>query len=266
MPGSEDEAARRLDRYLDEAAGKARAAAPGASHHVGMARALARTPLGDGVPLQITRSGPYPRNVDVYATAARRNAAVRWLSRRAGDARARRHAAFFPLTGVTADSRVLDVGSGGLGLRALEPGLDITGVDLADRTDYPGPFVRADASEELPFEDGAFDLAYSNSVVEHIAPERRGRFAAEIRRVARGWYVQTPAIGFPLDPHSLLPFAHWLPVALRRPYWRLGAAGEWEEIHLLRRAEIAALFGEPHPERLGPLVKSWVSIQPIARA
>ena len=202
--------------------------------------------------------------MDVYATASRRNGAVRWLSRRAGDARARRHAAFFPLTGVTAASRVLDVGSGGLGLLALEPGLDITGVDLADRTDYPGPFVQADAAQELPFEDGAFDLAYSNSVVEHIDPERRARFAAELRRVARGWYVQTPAIAFPLDPHSLLPVAHWLPVPVRRAYWRLGAGGEWEEIHLLRRAEMARLFGAPRPERVGPLLKSWVSIRPAS--
>jgi SAM-dependent methyltransferase len=200
---------------------------------------------------------------DVYATASRRNAAVRWLSRRAGDARARRHAAFFPLTGVGPGARALDVGSGGLGLRALEPDLDITGVDLADRTDYPGPFVQADAAERLPFVDDAFDLAYSNSVVEHIDPARRARFAAELRRVARGWYVQTPAIGFPLDPHSLLPAAHWLPVALRRPYWRLGAGGEWEEIHLLRRAEMEALFGAPRPERVGPLVKSWVSIRRV---
>jgi SAM-dependent methyltransferase len=198
---------------------------------------------------------------DVYATASRRNAVVRWLSRRAGAARARRHAAFFPLTGVTPGARVVDVGC--VGLRALEPGLDITGVDLADRPDYPGPFVRADAAEELPFADDAFDLAYSNSVVEHIDPARRARFASELRRVARGWYVQTPAIAFPLDPHSLLPFAHWLPPALRRPYWRLGAGGEWEEIHLLRRAEMAALFGEPRAERIGPVVKSWVSIRPL---
>jgi SAM-dependent methyltransferase len=201
--------------------------------------------------------------VDVYATASRRNRAVRWLSRRAGEARARRHARFFPLTGVTATSRVVDVGCGGVGLRALEPDLDITGVDVDPRPGYPGPFVQADAAAKLPFEDDAFDLAYSNSVVEHIDPGRRARFAAELRRVARGWYVQTPAIGFPLDPHSLLPFAHWLPVPLRRPYWRLGAGGEWEDIHLLRRSEMASLFGDPRAERVGPLVKSWVSIRPI---
>ena len=76
--------------------------------------------------------------------------------------------------------------------------------------------------------------------------------------------MQTPAFSFPIEPHALLPFAHWLPPALRRPYWRLGVAGAWEEIELLRRAEMRALFGEPVAERAGPLVKSWISVRPVA--
>ena len=83
-----------------------------------------------------------------------------------------------------------------------------------------------------------------------------------MRRVARGWYVQTPAFSFPVEPHALLPFAHWLPPRLRRPYWRLGVAGDWEDIALLRRREMTELFGEPVAERAGPLVKSWVSVRP----
>ena len=52
------------------------------------------------------------------------------------------------------------------------------------------------------------------------------------------------------------------PPALRRPYWRLGIAGGWEEISLLRRGELAALFGEPViAERLGPLAKSWIAVR-----
>jgi SAM-dependent methyltransferase len=149
-----------------------------------------------------------------------------------------------------------------MGLRALEPELDITGVDLAERSDYPGPFVRADASAGLPFADKEFDLVYCSSVIEHVPPARRAAFAAEIRRVGRGWFVQTPAFSFPIEPHSLLPAAHWLPVRLRRAYWRLGAAGEWEQISLLRRAQIEELFGPALPERVGPLVKSWVCVSP----
>jgi SAM-dependent methyltransferase len=198
-----------------------------------------------------------PSSADVYATA--RGPFARAASVLAARARARRHARFFALTQLPDGARVLDVGCGALGLRALEPTLDITGVDIRPVPGYPGPFVQADAAHGLPFGDGEFDLVYCNSVIEHVPPARRAAFAAELRRVGRGWYVQTPAFSFPIEPHSLLPGAHWLPVALRRRYWRLGAAGAWEEIALLRRREMQELFGAPQAERWGPLVKSWVS-------
>lgn len=122
--------------------------------------------------------------------------------------------------------------------------------------------MRADATERLPFGDGEFDLVYSSSVVEHVAPERRAAFARELRRVGRGWWVQTPAYSFPVEPHALLPFAHWLPPRIRRPYWRLGVMGEYEEIALLRRGELERLFpgGEVVAERIGPLAKSWIAV------
>jgi len=201
---------------------------------------------------------------DVYATA-RGRVRARLASPLAARARARRHAAFFALTGLQPGMRIVDVGCGALGLRGLEPDLDITGVDLVARPQYPGPFVQADATQRLPFDDGDFDLAYSSSVIEHLAPADRPAFAREVRRVARGFFVQTPAWSFPIEPHALLPFAHWLAPRLRRPYWRLGAAGAWEDIALLRRAEVEALFGEPvHAERFGGLVKSWIAVHPAA--
>jgi SAM-dependent methyltransferase len=203
---------------------------------------------------------------DVYATA-RGRVRARLASPLAARARARRHERFFALTGLQPGMRVVDVGCGALGLRALEPELDITGVDLVARPEYAGPFVQADATQRLPFDDGAFDLAYSSSVIEHVEPGRRAAFAAEVRRVSRGFFVQTPAWSFPIEPHALLPFAHWLAPTLRRPYWRLGAAGSWEDIDLLRRAELAALFGEPIlAERFGGLVKSWIALRAVDAA
>ena len=199
---------------------------------------------------------------NVYGTA-KRGLRARVASVASGRARERRHVQLFALTGVTPASRILDVGCGRLGLRRHEPELDITGVDLTLRPDYPGPFVEANVLEGLPFADGEFDLAYCSSVIEHVAPRDREAFARELRRVARGWFVQTPAYSFPVEPHALLPVAHWLPPRPRRAYWRLGVAGDWEQIELLRRAELAALFGEPVAERLGPLVKSWVSVRPV---
>jgi SAM-dependent methyltransferase len=197
---------------------------------------------------------------DVYATA--RGPLARLASPLAERARRRRHERFFDPLQLGPDASVLDVGCGVLGLRALEPGLDITGTDIAEQPAYPGPFVRADAAEGLPFGDREFDLVYCSSVIEHVAPARRQAFAAELRRVGRGWLVQTPAYSFPIEPHSLLPGAHWLGPGLRRRYWRLGVAGGWEDIELLRRGELERLFGPARPERFGPLVKSWVCVSP----
>jgi SAM-dependent methyltransferase len=196
---------------------------------------------------------------EVYGTA--RGPLARLASPLAARARRRRHERFFELTRLPVGARVLDVGCGAIGLRALEPQLDITGVDLQPRPDYPGPFVLADAAAGLPFADDEFDLVYCSSVIEHVAPSRREAFAAELRRVGRGWFVQTPAFSFPLEPHALLPFAHWLPVGLRQRYWKLGAAGGWEQISLLRRGEVERLFGPARAERVGPLVKSWVCVR-----
>ncbi len=202
-----------------------------------------------------------PPTQDVYGTA--RGPFARFASPLAARARARRHAQFFALARLQPRARVLDLGCGRIGLRALEPQLDITGVDLQPRPDYPGPFVQADAAERLPFSDREFDLVYCSSVIEHVPPARREAFAAELLRVGHGFYVQTPAFSFPIEPHALLPFAHWLPVSLRKPYWRLGAAGEWEQISLLRRDEMERLFAAPAlPERIGPFVKSWISVRP----
>ncbi len=209
----------------------------------------------------MTRSSPPPSpSAKVYATA--RGPLARLASPLAAWARKRRHERFFALTGLHAGARVLDLGCGALGLRALEPDLDITGVDLVERPDYPGPFVRADATAGLPFAEDEFDLVYCSSVIEHVTPVLRPAFAAELRRVGRGWLVQTPARSFPIEPHSLLPGAHWLPASMRKPYWRLGAAGAWEDISLLSRRELEAMFGPALPERVGPLVKSWVCVRP----
>jgi len=70
---------------------------------------------------------------------------------------------------------------------------------------------------QLEFADGAFDVVFSNSVIEHLASwEQQRAFAREVRRVARGLWVQTPARGFPIEPHLLTPFFHYLPLAWQR--------------------------------------------------
>src|SRR6478672_8122776 len=76
--------------------------------------------------------------------------------------------------------------------------------------------VQADG-RDLPFADGAFDLGFSNAVVEHVAGGREGqrRFVHELCRVARRVFVTTPNRWFPLEVHTLLPLVHWLPASAR---------------------------------------------------
>ena len=108
--------------------------------------------------------------------------------------------------------------------------------------------VRADG-RELPFADGEFELGFSNAVVEHVegGEDGRRRFVGELCRVAGRVFVTTPNRWFPLDPHTLLPFAHWLPAGVLRE--RLFRARGFDDVlEPLGPAELAALF--PYPVRI----------------
>lgn len=171
----------------------------------------------------------------------------------------------------TPDNTVVDVGCSELGLAAFAPQMRITGVDRVPRPGYEAErrrFVQADATK-LPFADGAFDIAYCNSVIEHVVdPDSRRRLAGELHRVARRYFVQTPNRWFPVEPHSLLPLVHFLPRALGRRLWRLGVSGDpFDETRLLGAGELQRLFPEARivRERLGPLTKSLVAVGPATR-
>jgi len=74
-------------------------------------------------------------------------------------------------------------------------------------------FEVGDACDLSSIEDLAFDLAHSNPVIEHVETWANMKaFAAETRRVASYYYVQTPYFWFPVDPHYYrMPLFHWLP-------------------------------------------------------
>ena len=65
---------------------------------------------------------------------------------------------------------------------------------------------------QLPFPDRSIDLAFSNSAIEHVGTfEDQSTFAAEMLRVGKKVYCQTPCRLFPIDPHLGAFFLHWLP-------------------------------------------------------
>ena len=84
-------------------------------------------------------------------------------------------------------------------------------------------YVRGDG-RRLPFGDKQFDIGFANAVIEHVGTRDQQRvFAAELFRTCRRMLITTPNRSFPVDPHTLYPFLHWLPAAYRGPvYRRLG--------------------------------------------
>jgi len=100
--------------------------------------------------------------------------------------------------------------------------------------------VQADG-RDLPFADRAFDLGFSNAVVEHVGGrDDQRRFVHELCRVAERVFVTTPNRFFPLEVHSLVPFAHWLPRAARDRV--LHARGFDDILEPLGPKELASLF------------------------
>ena len=89
-------------------------------------------------------------------------------------------------------------------------------VDVADATD-PALLSRA----------GAYDLVYSNSVIEHVGGHaRRTAFAANVGALAERHWIQTPYRYFPVEPHWVCPFMQFLPLRIRA---RLGM--HWPLVH-----------------------------------
>ena len=137
------------------------------------------------------------------------------------------------------------------------------GVTGLDRFAAAFPRVRAVRADgrELPFAKDEFDIAFSNAVVEHVGGGRDGqrRFVAELARVARRVFLTTPNRWFPLDPHTLLPFAHWLPPGGARDRL-LRARGFDDVLDPLGPRELAALF--PYPVRVINTGMTLVAVGP----
>ena len=125
--------------------------------------------------------------------------------------------------------------------------------------------------------DQSFDLVFSNSVIEHVGDESRQRaFAREARRVGRSVWMQTPAWEFPVEPHLLTPFIHWLPRSFQEPLypwtvWGLlrtpAERAVWIEhvrARLLSRREVQAWFPGARiiTERFCGWPKSYIAYYP----
>lgn len=120
-------------------------------------------------------------------------------------------------------------------------------------------------SEQLPFRDGEIDVVFCNSVIEHCTVPKSAiwtmtdddefraaatiaqtRFAKEIERVGRRYFVQTPSASFPIESHTLFPLTGKLSrphqIAMIRwlnRFWFKKTSPAW---HLLSPEDMQGLF------------------------
>jgi hypothetical protein len=136
--------------------------------------------------------------------------------------------------------------------------------------------VVADACDpQLASQLGSFDLAYSNSTIEHVGGHvQRLSFARTIQALAPCYWVQTPNRYFPVEPHAVLPMFQFLPtrakvmLARRWPLSPLGTDGDLVDevlgIELLSATELRFYFPGAHiwKERVAGLTKSLSAYLP----
>ena len=132
-----------------------------------------------------------------------------------------------------------------------------------------------DACNMAEFSDGAFDIVHSNSVIEHVGHwKEQVRMASEVRRLGKYYYLQTPNVYFPIEPHYRLPVVHWLPEswraeAIRHIKGQLPPGASFDQamrrvqgINLLTIRQFRSLFPDAQiiRERVLGITKSLIAI------
>ncbi len=186
--------------------------------------------------------------------------------------RQKRMKSFLELVRPPSGARIIDLGGAEHLWTLFEHDFRITIVNLPDREEWKSQvenvtLVEADACnlKDL-FQDQQFDVAFSNSVIEHVGDlERIEQFSQEVRRLALSYWVQTPSHRFPIEPHSGLPFYWQLPDFIKTSLHR-----QWKKkmpwfdemmsnTTYLPREQMEALFpeGKMHIERQFGFEKSF---------
>jgi len=178
------------------------------------------------------------------------------------------------LSGVTS---IIDFG----GTPSIWESIDRRGVTLLNIDDQPvSPgFIAVKGNAcKTDFPDHSFDLAFSNSTIEHVGTfEDQKAFAEELCRVGKRIFCQTPARWFFFEPHYFTPFVSWFPWLLKK-YWfvryftyyglkwrpsREHVADFQSHLRLLNRSEMQLLFPSCriHTERFCGMTKAYIAIR-----
>jgi hypothetical protein len=201
----------------------------------------------------------------------------RIYDRLGGKFRKRRLALFTRLLDMSKQAGIVDLGGDAQSWEWLDGKERVTLVNLDARClEGHRPSTVADVVA-TPFADRAFEIVFSNSVIEHLGTEeRQNAFANEVRRLSRsGYFVQTPNKWFPIEPHYLAFYVQLVPLRVRPAVIRWATLWGWmakpsralceqrcREIRLLGGRQMHWLFPEAkiYRERFFGLTKSFIAV------
>ena len=119
---------------------------------------------------------------------------------------------------------------------------------------FPGLRLLEADLREIPLPDLYFDCGICNAVIEHAGPrDQQLALVREVCRVCRCVMFITPNKWFPIEIHTMLPLAHWLPDATHRRVLRsvgLAYFADVENLNLLDARTFMGLFPASRRNRL----------------
>lgn len=172
--------------------------------------------------------------------------------------RKKRFEKFISLLNVSPKDRILDVGGyeriwEGSG---LEENVTLLNLSFPDKKNPKFKYIEGDACNMNMIADKSFDIAFSNSVIEHVGNfNKQKKFSSEVQRVSYKHWIQTPNKYFPIEPHVLFPFFDHFPYNMKKyvaSNWKyshfkrsnLDVQDELSRLRLLTKKEMMQLF--PH--------------------
>ncbi len=215
------------------------------------------------------------------------------------NAREKRGKLFFQKFPTESSLSLLDLGGGnGSHINQILKGMSLSNVTISDistsalefaKKEYGYKISRLTEDDVLPFSDNQFDIVFCNSVIEHVtlpkkdiwshmnseeftklSYKRQKKFADEIRRVCKGYFVQTPNKYFIIESHTWLPgFIVFFPrkilikvIKLFNLFWPKKTTPDW---NLLTYNEMKQLFPEAiiYREKSFGLTKSFIAIKTL---
>lgn len=209
----------------------------------------------------------------------------------------KRRVVFMKLLKPDRENKIMDLG-GGNGYLVTKitqdvPLCNITSADISQKSlddiksRYNYSTVLIPESGGLPFKDKEFDIIFCNSVIEHVTVPKEviwtladGKkfkeeslksqkgFADEIRRVGKGYFVQTPYKYFLLESHSWLPviitiFPRSMLIKTLRFFNLFWPKKTYPDFNLLTYKEMQKLFPEAtiYREKSFGFTKSLIAIK-----